>query len=175
MVLISIDPYPIEKGWYSPAMGQNVPKCDDPPCDFFLTFTMDITHTFLHETGKNGGHCMAWCQFWEDLGRAKFQYSSHVWLLAWISPTTGPGRRRKKGDQRVPRLALVWNYPMPSYGFTIRVPLGYDSKSWYPGLKKNWYMDLVISYLVGGWPTPLKNMSSSVGMIIPKYSQYVGK
>ena len=22
-------------------------------------------------------------------------------------------------------------------------------------------------YLVGGWPTPLKNMSSSVGMIIP--------
>ena len=27
--------------------------------------------------------------------------------------------------------------------------------------------------LLGGWPTPLKNMSSSVGMIIPKYSQYM--
>ena len=29
------------------------------------------------------------------------------------------------------------------------------------------------SWLVGGIPTPLKNMSSSVGMIIPKYSQYM--
>ena len=28
-------------------------------------------------------------------------------------------------------------------------------------------------YLVGGWPTPLKNMISSVGMII--YSQYMEK
>ena len=29
--------------------------------------------------------------------------------------------------------------------------------------------------LVGGWPTPLKNMSSSVGMITIDYSQYMEK
>ena len=26
---------------------------------------------------------------------------------------------------------------------------------------------IIIHYLVGGWATPLKNMSSSIGMIIP--------
>ena len=26
-----------------------------------------------------------------------------------------------------------------------------------------------------GWPTPLKNMSSSIGVRIPKYSQYMEK
>ena len=31
------------------------------------------------------------------------------------------------------------------------------------------------TYLVGGWATPLKNMSSSVGSIILKYSQYMEK
>ena len=32
---------------------------------------------------------------------------------------------------------------------------------------QTWHSQLHLTWLVGGWPTPLKNMSSSVGMIIP--------
>ena len=32
---------------------------------------------------------------------------------------------------------------------------------------QTWHSQLHLTWLVGGWPTPLKNMSSSVGMILP--------
>ena len=50
---------------------------------------------------------------------------------------------------------IRWKYPIDIYHFPIK-----------------WY--IYIYYLVAGWPTPLKNISSSVGRIIPNKWKYMG-
>ena len=66
---------------------------------------------------------------------------------------------------------MVWWYVRPSPGTTVCGCLTTGRSAWtgdawteilYTGTRVDDVDDLV-----GGWPTPLKNMSSSVGMIIP--------
>ena len=81
---------------------------------------------------------------------------STSWLNLWSSP----GR-----PTAAPWAVVAWRRAAPGVfggGFHWRWPRGRG-------------LCMIVHYLVGGWFTPLKNMSSSIGMIIfQKYSQYKG-